>query len=72
MGVDAKLSHLQITPRFPFGPDVFDPANNVMVRRHNPSSMAEACAKIHSRIWARSPLICYALFPIIKKAELAS
>lgn len=29
VSADANLSHLQITPRFRFGPDVFDPANNV-------------------------------------------
>lgn len=28
---DANLSHLQITPRFKFGPDIFDPVNKCMV-----------------------------------------
>ncbi len=29
VSADANLQNLQITPRFKFGPDVFDPANNV-------------------------------------------
>jgi hypothetical protein len=59
VSADANLSHLQITPRFKFGPDIFDPVNNVWYDVTTPAQWLSHALKYTPGFGHGVPLFTY-------------